>query len=507
MGAVLVGAPQHILLEVLVGEESGDLRPLVLGSGEIQLIGALGELNDPVEIRNIVGAYFEFRLARGKKSVVIVFIFYLIRLPRDGLPVVPPPVLRLDAGASLEPRIIEQTIDVIDVETGHFREAARNFLEFEQVVVDEGEGVQGDIERGRNPFDILAFRTPVDAGMEEVVGKAELLHLPPRVIVVVLAGDTQQNTAPVELSNQPNQVFVHPQRFILEQDALPQGVVQIENHALDAFGASIPIDATARRHEIQGQEHQPHRVVPFRDEGHLERDPGIGDGLEQAALEPMARVSGIERYGRGERRRQRCRIGVIVVETLADPHGQPEGDWLRLRIEDLDEKQVWPALTVGAAMRAAGDPVEIGSQVFPSAIAGRSAEDRADRVQKGNAEPDQPLFPQQPTDRLHSGIAVGLEPAPGLERDFGAVAAKRAEPLVLVDAVSEPTAIAVGTALIEVAGRIAVGSRTLDAMLAPVQERHPFDVGYGLVRRRGRIGRSRVEPFLVFVELEHGDSS
>ncbi len=110
-----------------------------------------------------------------------------------------------------------------------------DLVALERVVVDEGDGVQADVDRLGDGRDRRRLRAPADLGIDEIVGHAELAQPAHRLIVIVLAGDREQDAAGVESPQGRQHRRVEPHLVAFEQDSVPERAVEVPDHHLDGL--------------------------------------------------------------------------------------------------------------------------------------------------------------------------------------------------------------------------------------------------------------------------------
>jgi hypothetical protein len=108
-----------------------------------------------------------------------------------------------------------------------------HLLALERLVVDEGDGVEADVDVLGDLGDRGRLGVPVDLRIEEVLGEAELLELGHGEGVVVAAGDRMEDAARVEGLDDVDDLRAEADLRVLEEDAVPDRVVEVPDHALD----------------------------------------------------------------------------------------------------------------------------------------------------------------------------------------------------------------------------------------------------------------------------------
>ena len=121
------------------------------------------------------------------------------------------------------------------VDAQHLLVGEGHLLALERLVVDEGDGVEADVDVLGDLGHGAGLRIPVDLRIEEVLGEAELLELGHRQVVVVAAGDRVQDAALVERLEDLDHVRAEHDLAVFEQDAVPDRVVEVPDHALDGL--------------------------------------------------------------------------------------------------------------------------------------------------------------------------------------------------------------------------------------------------------------------------------
>jgi hypothetical protein len=119
------------------------------------------------------------------------------------------------------------------VDAQHLRVGEAHLVAFEGLVVDEGEGVDADVDRLCDGLHGAGLVAEVDLGVEEVLGDAELLQLRHGGVVVVAAGDRVEDAALVEGADHLHDGGPQGDGVVLQQHSVPHGVVEVPHHAFD----------------------------------------------------------------------------------------------------------------------------------------------------------------------------------------------------------------------------------------------------------------------------------
>ena len=266
----------------------------------------------------------------------------------------------------LEALIGGDPIDVADGDARHRRLRGTHLLELEGIVVDEGERVDPDVEVLRDPLQGVGLRHPVDLRVQEVFIEAERLELLPRVIEGVLARNAVEDAHLVELPDQGDHVLLRAHVVRLEEDPVPERLIEVPDDALDVGLRVLPLSLDPRAgaspvrepHEVGGQEHELRRLVPIGNQRHVEREPGLGDGRQVTVGELMARIAWGERDPRPKGRQGRGACGDLDLGSRDAQHNsareeQPgdrsERHHNRGRCRRRASKREAPVLDVGGA--------------------------------------------------------------------------------------------------------------------------------------------------------------
>ena len=369
-----------------------------------------------------------------------------------------------------------------------------------------------DVEVLRDPLQGVGLRHPVDLRVQEVFIEAERLELLPRVIEGVLARNAVEDAHLVELPDQGDHVLLRAHVVRLEEDPVPERLIEVPDDALDVGLRVLPLSLDPRAgaspvrepHEVGGQEHELRRLVPIGNQRHVEREPGLGDGRQVTVGELMARIAGGERDPRPKGRQGRGACGDLDLGSRDAQHNlKPQG--LRGGVVDLEEEGIGlHGRALGATVEPSTHPlVENEAHVAPADITGEDANQPPQPVEHGEGRAERALCDEDPARGEHPRVPTRLELAPLLERDLRAEPAGGGEAPIAEGAVAEPAAALVGALLVQVARLVAGGSGTFRAVLAPDEEARVGDSTFRL-EGGGRFQRgAAVEGAIELLKFEH----
>ena len=322
------------------------------------------------------------------------------------------------------------------------------------------------------------------------------------MFVGVLARDTVQNAARVEIAHRVEDAGPQLHVLVLEQDAIPDGIVQIPHDALDRLCLD---GAGCRRalelHEIRRQHDDPRAAVRFRREADIKR-LALGDGAKELVVQLVSRVSR-RRFEPG----LECRPDLDECGARSGPVGRRTDPQLKTYgfgggIVDLEEKAVGPLAAGRAPMEETRVPFEQPLRGFPEPlVAGDAAQQLAHAIDSGN-EATNPLFPSRDfPDRFQPEIASTAELRPLLEYKLGGGLPVHGG--VLVNSVFESATTSIRSRLIQRTGRVTCRRGALDAVLPPEQKRFARDALLPCREMPDCGWRAGVLPAIVSEELKH----
>src|SRR4029079_9027878 len=107
------------------------------------------------------------------------------------------------------------------VETEHLGVCEGDFVALERLVVEEGKGVQAEVDVAGDLRDRGGLGVPVNLWAEEVFVEPELAQLGHRSVVVVAAGDRMEDAPLVEGAEDLDGLGAKTDSRVLQQDAVP----------------------------------------------------------------------------------------------------------------------------------------------------------------------------------------------------------------------------------------------------------------------------------------------
>ena len=219
---VVGGAAQGVELVVAVGVAGG-----------VELVGAHGQLLGALQVLVARRVDDETHAEAGEELLARTLVL-LLGLAALAVRLVHAAAHRRLVGdeARLEVGAGGQLGQLGSVEAAHLRQLGAHLVALERLVVDEGHGVETDVDRLGDLAHARRLRAPVDLRVEEVVRHPQLGELLPRRLGVVAAGHRVQDAAGVEGGQQLADAGAQAHLVALQQDALPQGVVEVPDQDL-----------------------------------------------------------------------------------------------------------------------------------------------------------------------------------------------------------------------------------------------------------------------------------
>ena len=209
-------------------------------AGRVHLAGAQGQLLDPRDLLVTGAVDAQLQPQRAQELLIRAVVLGARRIALAARLIHRAAVARVDGDHGwAELRQVRQLERLFSGVATHPRQVERHLRAFGRLVVDERHGARREVQRVRDGLDGVGLAAPADLRKHEVLGDSQLLQPAPRLVVVVAAGHGLEHAAGVERHDHVAHRVGQLDVAVLEQNALPQRVVEVPHQALDGVAHQL----------------------------------------------------------------------------------------------------------------------------------------------------------------------------------------------------------------------------------------------------------------------------